>query len=176
MAAIECVSENIASYISSSTKTLFETMIMLDLKHDESSLVDESQIKTDVIAMVSFTGKYHGVISLFCSKKFALKAASAMLMTELTDFTSDVKDAIGEISNMIAGNVKTKLTEQYGDMNLSIPIVIAGEGLSITSVDNHPVVANTSLSCFSKDPWLMTPFISDNEKFNIGLLLKESIS
>ena len=75
---------------------------------------------------------------------------------------------------MIAGNVKTKLAAQYGEMNLSIPIVIAGEGLSITAVDNHPVVADTTLSCFSKDPWLMAPFISNGEKFNVGLLLKES--
>ncbi|MBM4056486.1 MAG: chemotaxis protein CheX [Planctomycetes bacterium] len=174
MSAIEGVIESIASDITDATKTLFETMIMLDLKYDESSLVDETQIKTDVIGMVSFTGKYHGVIGLFCSKKFALKVASTMLMTELNEFTHDVKDAVGEISNMIAGNVKTKLTAQYGDMNLSIPIVIAGEGLSITAVNNHPVVADTTLSCFSKDPWLMTPFISVGEKFNVGLLLKES--
>ncbi len=97
-----------------------------------------------------------------------------MLMMEIKEFNTDVKDAIGEVSNMIAGNVKTKLTAQYGEMNLSIPIVIAGEGLSITSVDNHPVLSDTTLSCFSKDPWLMTPFLSNDEKFNIGLLLKES--
>ena len=171
---LESVIETVALDITESTKTLFETMIMMDLKSDESSLVDETQIKTDVIGMVSFTGKYHGVIALFCSKQFALKVASNMLMTEMTMFTSEVKDAIGEVSNMIAGNVKTKLTAQYGDMHLSIPIVIAGEGLSITAVNNNPVVADTTLSCFSKDPWLMTPFISSNEKFNIGLLIKES--
>ncbi|MEP9410167.1 MAG: chemotaxis protein CheX [Candidatus Brocadia sp.] len=172
--ALESMMETIALDITESTKTLFETMIMMDLKYNEASLVDDTQIKTDVIGMVSFTGKYHGVIALFCSKRFALKVASTMLMTELTEFTSEVKDAIGEVSNMIAGNVKTKLMAQCGDMHLSIPIVIAGEGLSITAVNNHPVVADTTLSCFSKDPWLMTPFISNNEKFSIGLLLKES--
>ncbi len=172
--ALESMMESISLDITDATKTLFETMIMMDLKYDEASLVDDTQIKTDIIGLVSFTGKYHGVIALFCSKKFALKIASTMLMTELTEFTSEVKDAIGEVSNMIAGNVKTKLTAQYGEMHLSIPIVIAGEGLSITAVNNHPVVSDTTLSCFSKDPWLMTPFISNNEKFNIGLLLKES--
>ena len=172
--AIEGIMENVASDITSATKTLFETMIMLDLKYDNSFFEDDTQIKTDVIGMVSFTGKYHGVIALFCSKKFALKVASTMLMTELNEFTNDVKDAVGEVSNMIAGNVKTKLTAQYGEMNLSIPIVIAGEGLSITAVNNHPVVAETTLSCFSKDPWLMTPFLSAGEKFDVGLLLKES--
>ena len=172
--AIEGIMENVASDITSATKTLFETMIMLDLKHNSSFFEDDTQIRTDVIGMVSFTGKYHGVIALFCSKRFALKVGSTMLMTDITDFTNDVKDAVGEVSNMIAGNVKTKLAAQYGEMNLSIPIVIAGEGLSITAVDNHPVVSNTTLSCFSKDPWLMTPFISNGEKFDVGLLLKES--
>lgn len=172
--ALESMMESISLDITEATKTLFETMIMIDLKYDDASLVDETQIRTDVIGMVSFTGKYHGVIALFCSKKFALRVASTMLMTELTEFSGEVKDAIGEVSNMIAGTVKTKLTAQYGDMHLSIPIVIAGEGLSITAVNNNPVVADTTLSCFSKDPWLMTPFTSNNEKFNIGLLLKES--
>ena len=172
--AIEGIMESVALDITSSTKTLFETMIMLDLKYDNSFFEDDTQIKTDVIGMVSFTGKYHGVIALFCSKKFALKMASNMLMTDITDFTNEVKDAVGEVSNMIAGNVKTKLTAQYGEMHLSIPIVIAGEGLSITAVNNHPIVADTTLSCFSKDPWLMTPFLSAGEKFDVGLLLKES--
>src|SRR5574337_675300 len=126
--ALESVMETVALDITEATKTLFETMIMMDLKYDEASLVDDTQIKTDVIGMVSFTGKYHGVIALFCSKSFALKVASTMLMTELTEFASEVKDAIGEVANMIAGNVKTKLTAQYGEMHLSIPIVIAGEG------------------------------------------------
>jgi len=168
------VMDGIASDIKESTKTLFDTMIMMDLNYDNASLVDETQIKTDVIGMVSFTGQYHGVIGIFCSKNFALKVASSMLMMELKEFNNDVKDAIGEVSNMIAGNVKTKISEQYGEMHLSIPIVIAGEGLSISAVNNVPTVSETALSCFSKDPWLMTYFLSENEKFGVGLLLKES--
>jgi len=166
--------ETFALDITESTKTLFETMIMMDLNHDVASMADNTQIKTDVIGMVSFTGKCPGVIALFCSKTFSIKVASKILMSELNDFTSDVKDAIGEIANMIAGNVKTKLIAKYGDMHLSIPIVITGEGLSITAVNNHPMVAETTLSCFSKEPWLMMPFVSNNEKFSVGLLLRES--
>lgn len=172
--SLDKVMNSIASDITESTKQIFESMIMLELKYGEAFLGDEKQINSDVIGMVSFTGKYYGVISIFCSKRFALKAASSMLMTELTTFSADVKDAIGEITNMIAGNIKTKLTANCGEMNLSIPIVIAGEGLSITAIDNTPVVADTTLSCFSKDKWLITPFISNNEKFNIGFLIKES--
>ena len=172
--SLSTVIGNVSADITASTKMLFETMIMMDLKTDTAFLVDDTQIKTDVIGMVSFTGKYYGVIGLFCSKPLALKIASSMLMMELSIFNNEVKDAIGEVANMIAGNVKTKLTAQFGEMNLSIPIVIAGEGLTITAVNNSPVISDASISCFSKDPWLMTPFVTNNEKFNVGLLLKES--
>lgn len=171
---LDTVMGSIASEIAESTKTLFETMIIMDLKHNDAFLVDDTKIHTDIIGLVTFTGKYHGVIGLFCTRQFALKVASSMLMTELTSFNNEVKDAIGEVTNMIAGNVKTKLSSRYGEMNLSIPIVIAGEGLSITAVNNLPVVSDAAISCFSKDPWLMTPFTSHDERFNIGLLLKES--
>ncbi len=171
---LDVVMGSISSDIAESTKNLFETMIMMDLKHNDAFLVDDTKIHTDIIGLVTFTGKYHGVIGLFCTRPFALKVASSMLMTELTSFNNDVKDAIGEVTNMIAGNVKTKLSALYGEMNLSIPIVIAGEGLSITAVNNHPIVADAAISCFSKDPWLMTPFTSNGERFNVGLLLKES--
>ena len=66
--SIEGIMESVALDITSSTKTLFETMIMLDLQSDNAFFEDDTQIKTDVIGMVSFTGKYHGVIALFCSK------------------------------------------------------------------------------------------------------------
>ncbi|GJQ50153.1 hypothetical protein KsCSTR_41510 [Candidatus Kuenenia stuttgartiensis] len=168
------IMDGITLDIKETTKILFETMIMLDLNYGDASLIDETQIKTDVIGMVSFTGQYHGVVGIFCSKKFALKVASSMLMMELEEFNNDVKDAVGEVSNMIAGNIKTKMSEKYGEMHLSIPIVIAGEGLSITAVGNVPTVSDTALSCFSKDPWLMTYFSAEKEKFGVGLLLKES--
>ena len=172
--SLSMVIGNVAAEIQATTKMLFETMIMMELKSDSAALVDETQIKTDVIGMGSFTGKFYGGVGIFCSRPLAIKMASSMLMMELNSFNSDVKDAVGEITNMIAGNVKTKLTALYGEMNLSIPIVIAGEGLTITAVNNAPVISDASISCFSKDPWLMTPFLTNNEKFNVGLLLKES--
>lgn len=164
---LKTVMEDIVKDIADATKTLFETMIMMDLKYDHSLLSDQTNIKTDVTVLVSFMGKYHGIVGLFCSKSLSLKMASSMLMEEMTDFTPDAIDAIGEISNMIAGNVKTKISADYGEMGLSIPIILLG---------NNVTTNNTSLSCITKEPWLMTYFKSGDETFNVGLLLKESTS
>ena len=43
-------------------------------------------------------------------------------------------DAIGEITNMVLGNVKTSLEEVLGPMGLSIPTVIYGRNFTTRSV------------------------------------------
>lgn len=158
---------DISRDIADATKTLFETMIMMDLKYNDASLVNETFIKADVASLISFMGKYHGIVGLFCSRRLSLQIASSMLMEEFKEFTTEVIDAVGEVSNMIAGNVKTKISAEYGEMNLSIPMVLVGE---------YPIPTNNGnpVSCFTKDPWLMANFSSGDEVFTIGLLLKET--
>ncbi len=166
---IRAVKENIVKDIAVATETLFKTMVAVDLKYDSSLLAEETHIKTDISGLVSFIGKYHGIIGIFCSKKFSLKIASGMLMEEITEVTTDVIDTVGEVSNMIAGNVKTKITEDYGEMELSVPIVMIGNGTMPDETEN------TLISYYTKEPWLLTNFISDEEIFNVGLLLKEFV-
>lgn len=166
---LRAVMEEIVKDIADATETLFRTMIAVDLKYNSSSLVDETHIKTDVSGFVSFMGKYYGTIGIFCSKNFSLKIASGMLMEEITEVTTEVIDAISEVSNMVAGNVKTKITENYGEMELSIPIVMLGKGIMPEATDN------SLMSCFTKEPWLLTNFSSGDETFNVGLLLRESV-
>lgn len=168
------VMDDISKDIADATETLFKTMIMMDLKFNGVSLANEMHIKTDVASYVSFMGKYHGIVGIFCSRKFSLKIASSMLMEEMTGFTTEVIDAMGEVSNMIAGNVKTKITADYGEMDLSIPMVIVGGNTNITISGDKAADLGSELSCFTKEPWLITNFSSDNETFDIGLLLKET--
>ncbi len=168
------VMEDIAKDITDATKTLFQTMIMMDLEYNYVYLANETYIKADVASFVSFMGRYHGIVGVFCSRDFSLKIASSMLMEEMSDFTSEVIDAVGEISNMIAGNVKTKITADYGEMNLSIPMVIIGGNTMVITQDDNAPIYNSTLSCFTKEPWLLTNFSVDNEVFDVGLLLKES--
>lgn len=163
------VKEDIAKDIVFATETLFKTMVAMELKYDSSFLAEETHIETDISGFVSFMGKYHGTIGIFCSKEFALKIASGMLMEEITEVTTDVIDAVGEISNMIAGNVKTKITENYGEMELSVPIVMLGNGTKSEET------GKALISYYTKEPWLLTTFSLDDDTFKVGLLFKEFV-
>ncbi len=161
------IKKDIAKDIVFATETLFKTMVAMDLKYNSSLLAEETHIETDISGLVSFMGKYHGTIGIFCSKEFALKIASGMLMEEITEVTTDVIDAVGEITNMIAGNIKTKITEDYGEMELSVPIVMLGNGTKSEET------GNALISYYTKDPWLLTNFSLDDDTFKVGLLFKE---
>ena len=52
-----------------------------------------------------------------------------MLMDDLKAIDADVLDAIGELTNVIAGNAKAQL-EEYS-LSLSLPNVISGIGAEI---------------------------------------------
>lgn len=96
------------------------------LDGDPSGLVATSgDMPTDKITgCVHLTGAYTGSIMLQCSPPAARYAAAALFSIAAEDVTqSEVVDAIGEIANMVGGNVKSMLP---GPSALSLPSVVQG--------------------------------------------------
>jgi chemotaxis protein CheX len=79
-------------------------------------------IPRDVSASVSVTGAWRGHIVIACSQTASRNAAAALLGVELADVTQeDVSDAVGELVNIIGGNVKGLMPEPSA---LSLPVVL----------------------------------------------------
>jgi chemotaxis protein CheX len=73
---------------------------------------------------VSITGSWHGHIVLTCSAETARHAAAALLMMEVAEVAgSDVVDAMGELANIIGGNLKSTLPALC---SISLPHVVSG--------------------------------------------------
>ncbi len=170
--------EDIQGDIVSCTNEIFSTMIPMEIESDGSFYQKEDMISTDVISLVSFTGEHSGIVAIFCCREIALKITSSMLGIEVTEMDQDTKDAMGEVTNMIAGTLKNKIFEKFGEMHLSVPIVIAGADLSISSTSNgkggQSVSISPGVTCNSQNSWLMTPFSSGGETFNIGFVIKKN--
>ena len=81
------------------------------------------------VAIIGLSGKASGTVVINMSLEVALAAASAMLMEEMTEMNDDVIDAVGEITNMVAGAAKVEL-QQY-ELSVSLPSVVTGEGHEI---------------------------------------------
>lgn len=89
-------------------------------------------VTSDVAAAVSVTGAWRGHVVIGCSTGASLHAASALLGVPATEVTEDdVADALGELANIIGGNVKALLPEPCA---LSLPFVVNGAGVRWPSV------------------------------------------
>ncbi len=72
-----------------------------------------------VLASVTISGAWQGVLTLGCSSNVARRAAATMFR-KLPEDTApgEIRDALGELTNMVGGNFKTLLK---GDCRLSVP-------------------------------------------------------
>jgi chemotaxis protein CheX len=107
----------------------FQTMLGCKLQSLEMHSVDSGPVFHDVTGIIGLSGRAEGSCVLSLTREVALKIASTMLMMEANEIDADVIDAVGEITNMIAGVAKAKL-EQY-EMRIGLPNVVCGSGHSV---------------------------------------------
>ncbi|MDR1925018.1 MAG: chemotaxis protein CheX [Planctomycetaceae bacterium] len=88
---------------------------------------------TLVTGMIGLSGKCTGFISLAMSERVAINAVSGLSMESYKTINAQVIDGVGEITNIIAGGIKTKLyNTQWMINNITIPSVILGNNYQIS--------------------------------------------
>lgn len=105
-------------------KTTFETMLSCEVTRGKLSLKENCRAEHFVSGIIGLSGLAAGTVVLSFSEEVAIQAASAMLLFEPTEITEDVLDAVGELTNMVAGAAKAKL-EEY-QLMVSLPNVVTG--------------------------------------------------
>jgi len=125
----------IAGTISRAARDVFGMMLGVDIEIGPSFIENGTSAESQrVVALIGLAGQYIGTGVIACSPEFACRIASSLLMTEYSAVNEDVLDAIAEMSNMIFGNVKTKLEEHLDcGLGLSIPTVIFGRKFATRS-------------------------------------------
>lgn len=130
--------EFINPFISAVAKT-FETMLGLKVHRSKPVLKNNLCALYPVSGIIGLSGNIVGTVILTMTEPVAIKVASALLMEECTTINADVLDAVGELTNMIAGNAKAQL-EEY-KLSLSLPNVIHGEATEIKFPENSQPIS-----------------------------------
>ncbi|MEX1231484.1 MAG: chemotaxis protein CheX [Planctomycetaceae bacterium] len=107
-----------------STRTVFQTM--LECTPRRSGLfIKESMIpRYEISAMIGITGKAAGTIVLSLSRRAALEILNRLVGVKADEIDRDVCDAVGEVTNMIAGQAKSQM--EHLEASLSIPSIVSG--------------------------------------------------
>ncbi|MDR2344785.1 MAG: chemotaxis protein CheX [Planctomycetaceae bacterium] len=88
---------------------------------------------TYVTGLIGLSGKCTGFISISMSERVAVSAVSGLSMESYKLINAQVIDGVGEITNIVAGGIKTKLyNTQWMINNITIPSVILGNNYQIS--------------------------------------------
>ncbi len=97
-----------------------------------------------LVGCVVISGSWEGAVSIECPLSVAKRAAGIMFGTDPADASDDeVRDALGELANMIGGGVKSLLPSPS---QLSLPTVAEGEALVLSVPGTHEL-RHVSFAC-----------------------------
>lgn len=97
-----------------------------------------------VTGCVHISGDWNGTVFLQCSAEHAQAAAEAMFMADPGSLSADeVSDALGELTNMVGGNVKGLLPTPG---RLSLPSVAHGDSYTVR-VPGASLLDAVTLTC-----------------------------
>ena len=100
---------------------VFRTMLCLEVSESDQSWVPGGDRLT---ATIHLAGEWKGVLALECGHKQACAFAARFLSMDSPTVVDDVvRDVLGELANMIGGNLKCVLA---GGLKLSMPSVVNG--------------------------------------------------
>lgn len=151
---------DISSKIIDATVEIFTTMLMMDIVAGEPVPRENLPFASSVTGMIGFGGLYKGVLALHMPNQVAMKITGNFLGMDVEEINEDVMDAIGELANMLGGSVKSILSANGKDIELSMPSTIAGEKY------NFQIRVNADL--------LVIPFkIDEDHQFLVELQLEE---
>lgn len=89
-----------------------------------------------VAGSVGFIGRLAGVVYIYSSASFARRITGQLLGLKDEEIESDemVNDAIGEITNMVVGQIKSQLSDRGMPCVLTIPSIVRGSHFMIEAV------------------------------------------
>jgi chemotaxis protein CheX len=123
------------------TVDVLSTMAMIQPTAGKPFVKKDNVAHGDVTGIVGITGEKNGSISVTFTKPCAIAIVQNMLGGEIGDLLSDVRDAVGEITNMISGQARRGLSEMGHVFQAATPSVIMGNNHTIAHVTSGPIMA-----------------------------------
>jgi chemotaxis protein CheX len=108
---------------------IWAAMLGLELHVTHELAEPDPQVRL-VTGAVQITGDWEGAVTVQGSESFARRAAAAMFMMDVDDVgDEELSDTVGELANMVGGNVKSELG---GSAQLSLPAVTIGREYTLS--------------------------------------------
>jgi len=144
--------------MSDSVNEIFSTMVMMEVVAGERLKGDANPLQSAITGMIGLAGTHKGMLAIHLPTDLAMTITSNFLGLDVEEINEDVQDAIGELANMLGGNLKSILSENGRDIKLSLPSTISGEEYRFHSHDEGESI--------------LLPFTVEDQRFLVELRLE----
>ena len=93
------------------TLHILDTTAFVKVKPKTPFLKKDRKALGDISGLLEISGDLSGSAAISFSEKSILGIVSAMFGEDMTQINEEINDAVGEICNMVAGHVATKIAE-----------------------------------------------------------------
>jgi len=147
------------------TVNTFKEFVGIDVSPRHPHFISsDKEFEWDVSAIIGLSGIIKGAIIISMKSDLAIRLTGLLTGLEHTEVDADVIDAIGEINNIISGNIKPKVPN--GDkIVISIPTIIRGKEHSIAWPSKQTRILCIPHKAFDNDIFhLMVAIELENDK------------
>lgn len=114
------------------TRNVFASMCRVEIARKKIFLKDDYKTLGDISGVMGLSGAATGSVVVSMPSELACLVVGNMLGEKpAAELTQDVRDAVGEIINMVAGQAKASLVKTKYHFTISIPTVAIGPGHEI---------------------------------------------
>lgn len=107
---------------------ILDTTASVKVKPEPPYIERESLPKGAITGLLTIDGEISGTAAVTFTESSILAIVSAMFGEKMTEINEEITDAVGEIGNMISGQVNTKMTEMGKGVKVKLAEVKEGEG------------------------------------------------
>ncbi len=136
---MEELKKSFLEHIAEATKSVLSMMAGLDVKKDDVFISNEDKVRGDITGVIGLSNdKVKGSIAISFPEEVGKTIVANMLSISPDEITEeDLKDGIGEITNMVAGDFNNRIGNIF---KLSLPSVITGKGHLVSLFNNSAPV------------------------------------
>jgi chemotaxis protein CheX len=125
----------------SATVNVLETMAFIKTEPGKPEVKKDRVSRGDVTGLCGLAGdQLSGSFSISFSEAAILSIVSSMFGEPITTINDEIRDAVGEITNMISGGARRQLSEKGYKFNMAIPTIIVGKNHEVTHKTTGPAI------------------------------------
>ncbi|MCF7668387.1 MAG: chemotaxis protein CheX [Verrucomicrobia bacterium] len=127
--------DDLDTLVCQAVRELFSMMLDLEITRIGSESIFENG-KPHVAASVGLAGDFSGVVFLHSSEEFARRMAGRLLHESAGGAETDemINDVMGELTNVIAGHMKSRINDRGCRCAITIPSIVRGSEFKIQTI------------------------------------------